>query len=128
MQDAHETKVLCLLGMFNLSEAGRKPVPEDMLGVKGVFVGGCIATGVGLISSRKGLRCEEAHAHVEGLHQGWVCFQIPADLDSKELRMHELAHIMSGEGHTKAWRAKMTELGQEIPPRYQPRKRLKRSR
>jgi hypothetical protein len=90
--------------------------------VIGVYVGGCIETGLGSIKAN-------AHTHIGTIdpHRGWVCFQHPENLANANTRMHELAHIRTGAGHADKWRVEMTRLGQPISPRYQRRKRRKRS-
>ncbi|HSE61190.1 MAG TPA: hypothetical protein VLA88_02760 [Candidatus Saccharimonadales bacterium] len=86
-------------------ELGEKPVPNDMAGVRGVFVGGCVA---GELPRMK----EDAHAHTDGTdYHGWVCFLTPANLEDPEVRAHELAHILTGQGHTIRWRNMMAQLG-----------------
>ena len=100
-------------GHFRGEDAGIKPVPQDMLpDVVGVYVGGCINTGLGTLRGNA-----DAHAHVSprDRYRGWVCFQHPDDLKDKATRMHELAHIRTGQGHTDKWRAEMARLGQPIP-------------
>lgn len=121
-----KTVYLCTQGSFTDDEFGEVPVLPDMPGVKGIFLGGCVDTRQpGNISKR----CSAlAHAHISGRNKGWVCFQLPEyyhDPKHRWVRMHELAHIMSGQGHTDKWREAMMKLGQEIPPRYQRRQRGK---
>lgn len=111
-------------GSFRAGDAGVKPVPSDMPGVRGVYVGGCVRRGIGRIDLETS--CPEAHAHNHrrSPHFGWVCFQLPEYFEDKATRAHELAHIrVPGEGHTDRWRAEMIRLGQVIEPRYQPRRR-----
>lgn len=88
----------------------------------GVFVGGCVERGVG---SR--FR-SQAHAHTSGSHKGWVCFLSRRRVwtitgNPGRVWMHEVAHILTGHGHDVIWRAKMHELGQPIPKRYQRQRR-----
>lgn len=114
-------------GTFSEDEAGEVPVPENMPGVKGIFLGGCIERGIARISDK--VFCEDAHAHTHGSRAGWICFQLPEYFRSPEshhLRMHELAHIMTGEGHTDGWRKALEALGEEVPPRYHHRRRKKK--
>lgn len=108
----------------NKQNLGAVPVPPDMPGVKGVFLGGCVKLGVGVefrIVKRAFPKNTRAHAHLkpdEAVY-GWVCFMSPHYIKSKALRMHELAHIMVGRGgHSDAWRDAMKQLGQKIPLRY----------
>ncbi len=105
---------------YRYEEVGQKPVPADMPGVKGVFVGGCIETGIGRIDPKER---HAAHAHIAEPYEGWVCFQFPEGLGNEALRMHELAHIETRQGHTDAWRRAMIRLGQVIPERYEKRTR-----
>lgn len=73
--------------------------------VKGVFVGGCVERGVGSRFRRK------AHAHTHGEHRGWICYLSEKRLKSKLLNLHELAHIVTREGHTKRWREYLLQIG-----------------
>lgn len=115
-------------GTFRGEDAGEVPVPKNMPGVKGICLGGCIAKGIGNI--REHTTCIDAHAHTRGIYKGWICFQMPAYFHEPEyegLRMHELARITTGEGHTDRWRAEMIRLSQPIPKRYQRRASRPRS-
>lgn len=94
-------------------------------GFAGLFVGGCVKRGDG--SSFRA----QAHAHTaKGDTQGWICVRsrkrlyTPAGKPSM-LMLHELAHILTGEGHTDKWRAKLRELGGQITKRYLKRTRRK---
>lgn len=120
---AERVILVCAQGTFTAEEAGPRSAPADMPGVVGIFLGGCVERGVGRISDRPLICQESAHAHINGPYVGWVCFQMPSDLNNKHLRMHELAHILTGQGHTDAWRRKMIELGQTIPERYKKKPR-----
>ena len=81
--------------------------------VKGVFVGGCVERGEG--SSFRA----RAHAHMRkgGRNLGWICVRSLKRVyktDGKSpsnTMLHELAHILTGEGHTDKFRAKLRELG-----------------
>lgn len=115
-------------GTFTSEETGVKPVPDDMPGVKGVYVGGCVDRGVGRLSLKTSCPAAHAHNNRRDVHFGWVCFQTPDYFRDKELRLHELAHINTpGHGHDDAWRSEMTRMGQTIWPRYQRRQYKKRS-
>lgn len=76
--------------------------PERLVGV---FVGGCVKRGDGSSFRAK------AHAHSEGEHTGWICYRSIKRINHRELAIHELAHVLTGEGHTDVWRAKVLELG-----------------
>ena len=93
--------------------------------VRGVFVGGCVERGVGSRFRAK------AHAHTHGPRLGWICFLSAARLTSRELCLHELAHVITREGHTARWREFLLQIGgtlDEVPgvlQSYHPRKRAK---
>lgn len=116
---------------FNGEDVGTRPVPADMPGVAGVFVGGCVATGPGRLRHPRH-PVVNAHAHTSsGPHKGWICFRAPRlwnDPEHDWLRWHEYAHIVTGEGHTERWRQAMRQLGQPIPDRYAPRRRIETRR
>lgn len=91
---------------------------------KGVFVGGCVDRGVG---SR--FRAQ-AHAHTEpnGKNPGWICVLSPKRLYTdrggpSQLMLHELAHLLTGDGHTDRWRKVARELGYRLPSHYRKRPR-----
>lgn len=111
-------------------------VPASMPEVKGIFIGGCVARGIG--SSFRA----QAHAHNDPTrpHFGWLCVrayrrlgvveELPRDDGRIEvfirkpsrLLWHEYAHILTpGHGHDDTWRLKMKELGQPILKHYQKR-------
>lgn len=73
----------------------------------GVFVGGCIERG-----DRSSFR-HQAHAHTSSkdLYRGWICIRAERRLLQEQLLIHELAHILTRQGHTDKWRAKVIELG-----------------
>lgn len=73
--------------------------------LRGVFVGGCVARGDGSSFRAK------AHAHTTGQYQGWICIRRPDRLEDRMLMLHELAHIITGEGHTDRWRACLERIG-----------------
>lgn len=78
--------------------------------VKGVFVNGCVDRGDGSRFRRK------AHAHTEGKNKGWICLLSIKRLVEPMLIKHELAHILTNEGHTDKFREKLLELGGTIDP------------
>ena len=74
-----------------------------------VFVGGCRRRGEGSRFRAK------AHAHND---ERVICYLSAKWLDYRELALHELAHVLAGNGHTDKWRAKVIELGgtiKEVP-------------
>jgi len=84
--------------------------------LKGVFVGGCVERGDG--SSFRA----RAHAHttwrggVPKESDGWICVRstkrlYKADGSPSNLMLHELAHILTNQGHTDRFRDKLRELG-----------------
>ena len=73
--------------------------------MRGVFVGGCVSRGDGSSFRAK------AHAHVRGQWCGWICIRRPDRLRDRQLMLHELAHIISGQGHTDLWRRTLIALG-----------------
>ena len=87
----------------------RKDWPVELLRshtVKGVFVGGCIERGVGSSFRAK------AHAHCKGGEfVGWLCFRRADRLTNRTIVIHELAHLVTGHGHTDTWRAMVIKLG-----------------
>lgn len=110
--------------MAELPPYGEWKVPADMPEIRGLFVGGCVARGVG--SSFR--RMAHAHNHRSSEHFGWVCVRskhrvyIGDDLDAARptrLMWHEYAHILCpNHGHDDLWRATMRRLGQPIPAHY----------
>jgi hypothetical protein len=78
--------------------------------VKGVFVGGCVSRGVGSRFRAK------AHAHTSGEHVGWICFLSEKRLSCRMLCLHERAHIVTKEGHTKRWREYLLQIGGTLDP------------
>lgn len=81
----------------------RSLYPEDLRSrhaVK-VFVGGCVLRGIGSKFRAK------AHAHPDG----WICFRSDRWLEDRSLILHELAHLITGQGHTDRWRKVLLEIG-----------------
>ena len=112
-------------------------VPPDLVGVAGIFLGGCVERGVGSSFRAKG------HAHNDGAGKfyRWICirslarlgeYQLVPQSDGKtllfitkpsRLLMHEYAHVLTpGHSHDDTWRRKMRELGQPLPRQYQKKK------
>lgn len=89
--------------MFKLSYNNRPTIlqrPE----IKGVCVRGCI-------SNHNNIKHEIAHAHLEGDCKGWLCFHYKEGLSNKFVCLHELAHILTKQGHTAKWRETLLDLG-----------------
>jgi hypothetical protein len=82
--------------------------PEDLQhpAVRGLYLGGCVGKGPGTRHLRG-----SAHAHTSGPHAGWICFRTPIALESRHVRLHELAHVLTRQGHTKRWRQQLLALG-----------------
>jgi hypothetical protein len=94
--------------------------PECLQGhdkVVGVFIGGCVDRGAG--SSFRA----RAHAHTHGTNAGWICVRGWRRLYQRQLMLHELAHILCGQGHTDKWRKTLRALGGRLPARYRKVKR-----
>lgn len=51
-----------------------------------------------------------AHIHPEDPAKGIICFRTQKDFKKETTCKHELAHIITGEGHTKKWAEKYVEL------------------
>lgn len=79
----------------------RKPV------VLGIHVGSCVHgcfLGLDVV----------AHAHTDPTDDfhGWLCFRDTKVMKNKNVCLHELAHLESGQYyHNKKWRTKLSELG-----------------
>ena len=82
------------------------PHPE----LRGVFVGGCVERGKGSRFRAK------AHAHTSGPHRGWICFRNVVALADRATRLHELAHVVTREGHTRRWREFLLQIGGTLDP------------
>ncbi len=113
---------------FDLREAGEQPVPVDMPGVKGIFLGGCVREGVGSSLDSRG-SYPIAHTHIGNIaEKRWICYRNPViyrDPAYEYVRWHEYAHVLANQGHTDKWRRIMQSLGQPIPPMYARRSRKK---
>lgn len=93
----------------------------------GLFVGGCVERGPGSSFRRQA----HAHAHPTSARWGWVCVRswrrlLTASGAPSQLLLHELAHVITGQGHTDRWRAEARALGYRLPAHYAkaPRPRL----
>lgn len=51
-----------------------------------------------------------AHAHTHGPGKGFICFRALSNFNKETTCKHELAHIITGEGHTQKWAEKYVEL------------------
>lgn len=123
MSDDPDCRTLCLIdeGTFYKDEAGSVLVPKYMKkeGVRGVFLGGCVLTGIGKISGRR--RRERAHVHLGGEHDRWICFQLPDSYLDEDCALHMLAHIRARRAyHGEQWQQAMVELGQHIDDQHWP--------
>lgn len=104
-------------------------IPEYFNGhkeLKGLCVGGCIVTGKwskgrrikkadgSYLKNKKGIVVREfpavAHAHTQGQFKGYICFSDIENFLNEKTGKHELAHIITSEGHTKKWAEKYVEL------------------
>ena len=77
--------------------------------LRGVFLAGCVDRGDGSSFRRK------AHAHTGGNNKGWICVRSRHRLMGTSgkpslLMWHELAHLISRQGHTAKWRDTMRQL------------------
>jgi len=96
-----------------MAKLGVLPVREHLTPhpeLRGVFVGGCVARGVG--SKFRAV----AHAHTTGVHRGWICFRSRLWLHVRALWLHELAHIVTRSGHTPRWRLFLIQIGGTLDP------------
>ncbi len=94
---------------MKLGAIPRSQYPEDLRGRSAVqvFVGGCYQRGVGSKFRAK------AHAHYK---TGWICFRSDKWLGDRMLILHELAHLISGQGHNDRWRKVLLEIGGTLEP------------
>ena len=84
-------------------------------GFRGIFVGGCIERKEG--SSFRAM----AHAHwvrnKKGElmpYGGWICIRSAKRAKQKNLLIHEVAHIITGEGHSRKFYECVRRLGGSI--------------
>ena len=103
----------------------REAWPEDLQHpeVKGIAIGGCGPKGTRLGSLH-------AHAHTKGESRGWICFRSGVTFQEKTTRLHELAHVVTREGHTKRWREFLLQIGGTLEATagcrdYYPKKRTR---
>lgn len=81
--------------------------------VRGVYVGGCP-----VYSDFETKPRVMAHAHrpSKELEPGIICFRNKQILNAKYIGLHELAHIISDDGHTDKWRRCLINLGGTLEP------------
>ena len=77
-------------------------------GFRGIFHGGCIERKEGSSFRAK------AHAHIKGNYKGWICFRSAKRLKQKWIVIHELAHVITGHGHSKKFYQCVRRLGGKI--------------
>jgi hypothetical protein len=82
-----------------------RPIVLQRSEVIGVFVGGCI------IGEFVDSHLAHAHTDLENPAQGWICFKDEIYLNHVNICLHELAHILTNQGHTDVWRKKLLEIG-----------------
>jgi hypothetical protein len=70
--------------------------------LKGIFLGGCVLSGRSFCTHRE-------HAHF-----GWICLRSPGLIHDCGLIVHELAHVLTGDGHTDAWWSRCADLARRI--------------
>jgi hypothetical protein len=78
--------------------------------MRGLYVGGCVVRGIGSRFRAK------AHAHTEEPWRGWICMMSGKWAGCSLLLKHELAHIVTREGHTNRWRDYLLQIGGTIDP------------
>lgn len=92
-------------------------LPHDLLtdevfkaGFRGIFVGGCVKRKEG--SSFRG----SAHAHCDKKYPyfGWICIRSARRAKQRSLLIHELAHIITRQGHTRKFYQCIRRLGGRI--------------
>lgn len=72
-----------------------------MYGIR-AFIGGCHMRGVGSKFRAK------AHAHAK---EKIICFRSTKWIGCEYLLIHEIAHVLTGHGHTDKWRKEVLSLG-----------------
>jgi hypothetical protein len=93
-------------------------------GFRGVFYGGCIARSIHGMKEGTSFR-HKAHAHIVRYRSGklkgqltpyggWICFRGAKRLNQKSIMMHELAHIITNEGHSKKFYQCVRRMGGRI--------------
>src|SRR3990167_4507812 len=88
------------------------PAFEKYPEFKGLFIGGCVDRGDGSSFRAK------AHSHTDDPNKGWICVRSAkrvGDFNKPTMLMlHELAHLLSGDGHTDKWRKVARSLGYRL--------------
>src|SRR3990167_5671638 len=105
---------------INIAELEEYQNPIGQAPLKGVFNGGCVDRGEGSSSRRMG------HAHIDknGENPGWICIRSmkriynPRTGKLDDTLLHELAHILTGQGHTLTWGRKFKELAHKFGVPY----------
>src|ERR1700722_11534834 len=83
----------------------------------GICVGGCIRDrDARFYRSKDNKRIALAHCHPRGKYAGWICVPYETRLRTRNLMLHELAHIICGSlgikrGHKKEWRTIVKAIG-----------------
>lgn len=74
--------------------------------VKGIWVAGCVHHSGGL----KGWTGGDAHSHLSGPSEGWICFRGNTGVlredgafEPSDLAIHHLAHLIVGAEHSPRW-------------------------
>jgi hypothetical protein len=81
-------------------------IPSNKL-IKGFFTGGCVARGAGSSFRAKA----HAHARPTDPNFGWICVRAEHRIQDRDLMLHEVAHILTQEGHTVTWRDCLLRIG-----------------
>lgn len=90
--------------------------------ITGIYVGGCIrGRDSRFYRSEDNKRIALAHSHPRGKYRGWLCVPFKTRLRTRNLMLHELAHILCGaagikRGHNRHWRWTMCKLGGVLYP------------
>jgi len=92
-------------------------LPDDLFtdevfkaGFRGIFYGGCIERKEGSSFRRRA----HAHCNKSDPYFGWICIRSKKRLNQKSLMIHELAHIITRQGHTKKFYETVRRLGGRI--------------
>jgi hypothetical protein len=101
-------------------------LPDDLMtdevfksGFRGIFYGGCVDHSIHGMKEGTSFRAQ-AHAHYVkwkgkfSKYGGWICVRGAKRLKQRSLLIHELAHIVTNEGHTKKFYECVRRLGGRI--------------